>query len=131
MEHVLPWRVHYEDTDAGGVVYHGRYLGFCDRARSELLLENGFDFYARHGDGEYLVVVEANLRFRGPARLGDRLEIRTVCGGLGRVRATALQKIYRDGQLLVEAEITVACVGANGRPRRLPEKFVRVMEKYL
>lgn len=130
MEHVLPMRIHYEDTDAGGVVYHGRYLGFFDRGRSELLLENGFDFYERHNEGELLVVVEANLKFRKPAKLGDVIEVRTVCGSLGRARATAFQRICRGDDLLVAATITVACLGSSGKPRRLPEKFVAVMKKY-
>jgi acyl-CoA thioester hydrolase len=130
MEHIFPLRIYYEDTDAGGVVHHGKYLGLFERARSELLLENGFDFYERHNRGEFLVVVEVNLKFRRPARLGDMVEVRTVCGGLGKARAKAHQKMYRGDELLVEAMITVAYLGGDGTPRRLPEDFVKVMKKY-
>ena len=130
MEHVLPLKIYYEDTDAGGVVYHGRYLGFFDKGRSELLLENGFDFFERHKSGEFLVVVEANVKYRRPAKLGDTVEVRTTCGKISAAKATACQRMYRGEELLVEARITIACLGSDGRPRVLPEEFTEVMNKY-
>jgi acyl-CoA thioester hydrolase len=75
--HVLPLRVYYEDTDAGGVVYHGRYLGFAERGRTEMMRAIGFDMGAIVASGVAIAVRHCAVDYRGPARLDDAIEVAT------------------------------------------------------
>lgn len=116
--HVLPVRVYFEDTDAGGVVYHARYLAFCERARSDFLRLLGI--HQSQVDGMFFVVRHMTCDFLKPARLDDLLEVETRFGTLTGARMILAQKVRRDGVLLFEATVTVALVDHQGRPRRLP-----------
>ncbi len=119
-----PVRVYYEDTDAGGVVYHASYLRFMERARTEWLRSHGFDQGAlRERLGVLFVVRRIEVDFRRPARLDDEL---TVSARLREVRPARLlldQAVGREGEApLCEARVEVACLdAASGRPRRIPE----------
>lgn len=124
-EHRFAIRVYYEDTDAGGVVYHANYLRFLERARTDMLAVAGADIAAAQasGAGGY-VVASAALHFRAPARLGDGL---LVLSRLEQVRSAACvvqQRVMRDQQVLVDGRLTVAWVGADGRPRRQPAEWI-------
>lgn len=124
-EHRFAVRVYYEDTDAGGVVYHANYLRFFERARSDMLALAGADIATalRAGEGGY-VVAEAALKYLRPARLGDAL---TITSRLEDVRTAACviqQRVIRDDQVLVEGRLTVAFVGPDGRPRRQPAPWL-------
>jgi acyl-CoA thioester hydrolase len=128
-EHRFAVRVYYEDTDAGGVVYHANYLRFCERARTDMLALAGADIAAAlaAGEGGY-VVSAAKLDYRMPARLGDAL---IVASRLAQVRASSCviqQRVMRDDQLVVDAHITVAWVGSDGRPRRQPRAWITAFE---
>nr|WP_174273163.1 YbgC/FadM family acyl-CoA thioesterase [Sphingomonas bacterium] len=124
-EHYLPIRIYYEDTDAGGVVYHANYLRYFERARWEMLALCGADHLAalHGGEGSY-VVVEATLRYEKPARLGDRV---TIVSRLIEVRASSCvvqQKVMRGDALLVAGRIRVAFVAPGGKPRRQPAAWI-------
>jgi acyl-CoA thioester hydrolase len=118
-------RVYWEDTDAGGVVYHAGYLRFLERARTEVLrglgveqaqlaAEAGIAFAVRSLQAEYLK----------PARLDDLVEVVTTIGELGRAQAVFLQRIERGGELLVEATVRVACLDlARGRAAAMPKNI--------
>lgn len=106
-----PVRVFYEDTDAGGVVYHANYLNFSERARTEWLrhltigrerLQNEF--------GLMFVVRRANIEWRRPARLDDLLMVETRLLGMGKVRMTLAQTITRGETLLATIDIEVVAV---------------------
>lgn len=119
----FPIRVYYEDTDAGGIVYHANYLRFAERARTEMLRCLGFDqerLRSEHGLG--FVVRRCGIDFRAPARLDDRLEVRTWFASLRGAALEARQAIHNatDGALLVVLDLTIALVNAAGRPARLP-----------
>lgn len=119
--HRYALRVFYEDTDAGGVVYHANYLRWFERARSDLLDVLGIDQRAalEQGTGLY-TVAEANLRYRAPARLGDAVEIETFALSVGRVACTLRQVARRGGTTLCEATVKVGFIGPEGRPRPQP-----------
>jgi acyl-CoA thioester hydrolase len=123
-EHRYAVRVYYEDTDAGGVVYHASYLRFCERARTDMLALAGADIATALADGQGgYVVARAELNYRAPARLGDAL---VVASRVVDVRSSACviqQRVMRDDQLVVDATITVAWVGPDGRPRRQPRDW--------
>ena len=115
-------RIYYEDTDAGGVVYHAGYLGFFERARTEFLRQRGFSVKQLHDEGFIFPVVRAEIDFRSPARLDDLLRIDTTVLEAGRSFFTLRQRALRepDGRLLAEAKITLVCASAAMKARRLP-----------
>ena len=117
-----PVRVYWEDTDAGGVVYHAQYLAFMERARSEWLRGLGFDqTLLRERDDRVFVVRAMDLDFRAPARLDDQLSVSVAlleCRGASFVLA---QRIERNGALLVEATVKIASLCASTfRPSPIP-----------
>jgi acyl-CoA thioester hydrolase len=119
-----PIRVYYEDTDAGGVVYHASYLRFLERARTEWLRSRGIvqtSVVREHG--VLFVVTELRSSFRSPARLDDCLSASCRLTDLGGVRLAFSQTLLRDSDnaLLVEAEVEAACLdAASFRPKRIP-----------
>ena len=117
------YRVYWEDTDAGGVVYHARYLNFMERARSDWLLALGFpQVDLREHQGCLFVVTSVTMNFFAPARLEDELAVSVAVEALRAASMTMLQQVRRgDGRVLVEASIEIACLNAaNFRPTRVP-----------
>ncbi len=120
---IHPVRVYWEDTDAGGVVYHAQYVAFLERARTEWLraLGKGQELLRREHDLVFAVRA-MRIDFRLPARLDDALD---VCVALRQCRRASLvlaQEVRRDGTLLLDAEVRVAALSASGfRPRAIPQ----------
>ena len=88
-------RIYYEDTDAGGIVYHVNYIKFCERARSEMFFSSGLDF----DENRSFVVVNINANFIKPAVLGDLLEVRSQVVQIKKASVTLRQEIYKIGRL--------------------------------
>lgn len=127
--HTLALRVYYEDTDFGGVVYYANYLKFIERGRTEALRALGVDQRALKAAGLVFVVRRLAADYLSPARFDDVLEVRTVIGRVRGASIDAAQEVLRDGVALFRAEVQVACMGADGRPRRLPADVrARLME---
>lgn len=122
-------RVYYEDTDAGGVVYHARYLGFMERARTEFLRARGVSVRELADEGCIFPVVRMEIDFRAAAVHDDLLNVETVAVDVGRTSFTVRQRITRasDSRLLVEAMVTLVCVRPGMKARRLPEPLVNVL----
>lgn len=124
--HVLPVRVYFEDTDAGGVVYHASYVRFCERGRTDFLRLLGTDA-RRLIDGSTsrepaaFVVRRMSFDFYRPARMDDLLEVETRVKELGGASVTLIQTVMRDGKRIVEAEVTVVLVSMSGKPLRLSD----------
>ncbi len=127
MENKFAVRVYYEDTDAGGVVYHSNYLKFAERARTELLRENGFSQHELMQHDLAFVVHHMSIDFRQPAVLDDSLIIKTKIKELKRVSLVFFQSIYHEnGTLLCELTVNVACVKLlNKKPRAIPTEIIR------
>ncbi len=126
----FPVRVYFENTDAGGVVYHAEYLKFMERARTEWLRHLGFDHQALARQHRVVfVVTAAAVDFLRAARLDDNLAVSVQLESLGKVRCVFVQEIRREDDLLVKARITVACVtGEQFKPVEIPEALRRKME---
>ena len=109
-EHRL--RNYFEDTDAGGIVYHANYLRYFERARGELLRELGYAQNAMLGGELPLIVVSrVEMNFRRPARIDDLLVVKTRIAKLRKASVVFTQTIEREsGELLVEASIRCAAV---------------------
>lgn len=123
--HRLPVRVYYEDTDAGGVVYHARYLCFAERARTEMLRSAGVEQRVLRDEADGVFVVRrAVTEFVRPARLDDALVVETALRYVRGARLGFMQSIKRDGQVLVTFDIEVVFISSDMRPRRLPPWLV-------
>ena len=124
-EHRFALTVYFEDTDTAGVVYYANYLKFMERARSDMLRAVGIDQQAMlQGDGSAYFVVEVDIKYRRPARLGDDL---LVVSNVEQVRASSVdihQRVMRGPELLTDAKVTAAFLDGQGRPRRQPADWV-------
>ena len=123
-----PVRVYYEDTDAGGVIYHTNYIKYFERARTEWLRSLGFS-QARlaQEEGVLFTVVTLSTDFKRPGRLDDALVVRSTAALAGAASVQFSQEIWRDGEsppLLASGTVKVACLDATAfRPRRLPDSL--------
>ncbi len=119
-----PVRVYWEDTDAGGVVYHTNYLRYLERARSEWLRSQGIaQQRLRETHGLLFVVADASIRFLASAQLDDELDA-TIASFTRRSASIVFNQYIlrrRDGLRLIEARVRAACVSAQDfRPHRIP-----------
>ena len=122
--YTLPVRVYFQDTDAGGVVYHASYVNFMERARTEWLRERyGYSNAGlMYEFGVAFVVRSLKLDYLKPALLDDLLAVSAQIKDVGRSRVTLLQSVMRGDELLVEAEIHLVCVAmSNFKPVGIPE----------
>ncbi|HEX6633999.1 MAG TPA: tol-pal system-associated acyl-CoA thioesterase [Usitatibacter sp.] len=126
----FPVRVYYENTDAGGVVYHAEYLKFLERARTEWLRHLGFDHQGlARTHRVQLIVTSLAVDFAKPARLDDTLAVGVQLESLGKARCVFAQEIRREDEVLARAKVTVACVsGDSMKPTEIPEPLRRKME---
>jgi len=119
-------RVYYEDTDAGGVVYHSNYLKFMERARTEWLRHVGFE---RDELSMVFVVCSAQLNFKKPAKLNDLLTITSEIVKTGRGSFEVEQIITAESTTLVQGLVKVACVNPQTfRPVAIPSALLTKME---
>lgn len=126
----FPQRVYFEDTDAGGVVYHAQYIKFLERARTEWLRYLGFTSSELERKYKMLFVVsEIAVEFVKPARLDDAINISVSIENLGRVRLTFHQEIRRGEDILVKARVLVAVVAVESfKPIEIPADLKKKME---
>lgn len=124
-EYRLSLRVYYEDTDAGGVVYHARYLAFAERARTEALREAGVPHSAlTAGHGLSFVVRRAEIDYLRPARLDEELVVVTGPWAMRGASVNVQQRFEAAGQDVATLHIRLACVRqADGRPARIPDRW--------
>ncbi len=126
-----PIRVYWEDTDAGGMVYHAAYVHFLERARSEWLRAHGISQQAlREREDVVFAVRDMQLDYLAPARLDDLLAVESRLVEAGRASLIFAQRISRvaDARVMVEARVRVACLTASGfRPRALPAMLCSVL----
>jgi acyl-CoA thioester hydrolase len=124
-EHRFALSVYFEDTDAYGIVYYANYLKFMERARSDMIRAVGVDQAAElKASGSAYAVVEVDIKYRRPARLGDDLQ---VVSSVQQVRASSVdiqQRVMRGPELLTDAKVTAAFLDGEGRPKRQPKQWV-------
>ncbi|ODP96573.1 tol-pal system-associated acyl-CoA thioesterase [Salinivibrio sp. SS2] len=120
-----PIRIYYEDTDAGGVVYHANYLKYFERARTELLREAGVNQHTLFDDNIAFVVRHMDIDFRRGARLDDALEVVTTVSGIGRATLTFCQTLVNsEQQTLCAATVKIACVDPTVmKPKSIPTQI--------
>ena len=118
-----PTRVYWEDTDAGGVVYHAQYLAFMERARTEWLRARGHgQELLRDAHGLVFAVRAMRIDFRLPARLDDELQVTVALMECRRASLVLAQEVLRGGTRLLDAQVRVAALGADTfKPRAVPD----------
>ena len=120
----LPIRVYFQDTDAGGVVYHASYVNFMERARTEWLRERyGYSNAGLMREfGVVFVVRSLRLDYFKPALLDDLLEVTAQIKDIGRSRLTLLQNVRRGDEVLTGGEVHLVCVSVESfKPVSVPE----------
>ncbi|AZI14904.1 tol-pal system-associated acyl-CoA thioesterase [Avibacterium paragallinarum] len=124
-DNLMPIRVYYEDTDAGGVVYHARYLHFFERARTEYLRQLGFSQQHLLNERNYAFVVKTmQIDYRLAAKLDDLLMVETTVSGIKGATILFSQQIKRDNVVICTAEVKVACVDLSKmKPAAIPEEI--------
>jgi acyl-CoA thioester hydrolase len=124
-EHHFALCVYFEDTDAFGIVYYANYLKFMERARSDLIRAVGVDQAEElRRSGSAYAVVEVDIRYRKPGRLGDELQVVTT---VDQVRASSVhiqQRVMRGPEQLTDARVVAAFLDREGRPKRQPHDWV-------
>jgi len=118
-----PTRVYWEDTDAGGVVYHAQYLAFLERARTEWMRARGHGQDRLRTEHDLVFAVRAmRIDFRLPARLDDALQVTVALRECRRASLVMAQSIRRDDALLLDAEVRIAALSADSfKPRPIPQ----------
>mgnify|MGYP001792224798 CR=1 FL=1 len=124
-------RVYYQDTDAGGVVFHATYMDFFERARMEWMRAQGFD--GTHLASRFrlvFIVRQLEVAYMKPALLYDLVMVSAAVEKMGRAQLTFAQEVMRNGEILVRATINVACVGVDDlKPMPFPEEIRAVLER--
>ena len=128
-EHRFAVRVYFEDTDAGGVVYHASYLRFMERARSDMLRLSGIDQRGAIGEEGVYAVSDLAIRYRRPTRLDDALLVASRVTVIRAAACTIQQRVMRDGELVAEADVTVAFLSTRGRPKRQPAAWIATFRR--
>jgi acyl-CoA thioester hydrolase len=125
-----PVRVYYEDTDAGGIVYHANYLRFMERARTEWLRRLGFEQDELSEREQVIFVVKKiDIDYRAPARFNDEIDVRCAITRCGRASIEFDQDIVRDEVTLCRAQVKVGCVSTtNMRPCAIPTHLYAEMQ---
>ena len=128
-----PARVYWEDTDAGGVVYHARYLAFMERARSEWMRARGWEQDTLRGRDDLVFVVRAmDIDFRAPARLDDQLQVSVALVECRGASFVVSQQVLRGGELLAAARVRIAALAASTfRPRPIPQPLQSELKSLL
>ena len=123
--HSLPIRIYYEDTDAGGLVYHANYLRYAERGRTEMLRDLGFahsKLLHEHALG--FVVRHVEIDYQRPAILDDMLSVQSEITRIGGASFDILQTIVRDDQVLCVIKVVIVCVNVKtGKAVRLPDEI--------
>ncbi|HAT52879.1 MAG TPA: tol-pal system-associated acyl-CoA thioesterase [Betaproteobacteria bacterium] len=126
-------RIYYQDTDAGGVVYHARYLDFFERARADWLRHLSFESSRLVRDfGVILVVRKLALNYHHPARLDDEVDVSVDAVDVGRAQVTIAQSVRRAGLMLADASVNLALIHAcKFMPVRFPLALKEALQHYV
>ena len=121
------FKIYYEDTDSGGVVYYANYLKFIERARSEIIKSLGFsNTNLREKFNLFFIVKYCNINYKKPAKLEDELIVFTSVVSLSKTSLVMKQDVKRHDDLVVEAEVCLVAVDMEGKPTKIPEELKKL-----
>ena len=116
-------RVYYEDTDAGGITYHTRYINFCERERSEIFFQRGM--IPSQGEESGFVVRDIRASFLATSTLGDMLEVTSKILTLKKSSMILLQEIFKGEEKIFSMEVVLVYID-KGKPCRIPDHFKEI-----
>ena len=123
-------KVYYEDTDASGRVYHANYLKFLERGRTNLIYQTNLTHLILINKFDIIFVVKnISINFKKPAFFEDSIEVISTVRELNRVKINFSQKIYKESDLLIDAEVLVIPVNTKGKITKLPNELYIILEK--
>ena len=123
-------KVYYEDTDASGRVYHANYLKFLERGRTNLIYQTNLTHQILINKFDIIFVVKnISINFKKPAFFEDSIEVISTVRELNRVKINFSQKIYKESDLLIHAEVLVIPVNTKGKITKLPNELYIILEK--
>ena len=131
--HHLPARVYYEDTDFSGIVYHANYLRYFERGRSDFLRVAGIHHSELAAAAEPLAfaVNKMEIEFLRPARIDDALVVKTAFETMRGPRILVAQRLEKQGEVLVKAQVQVCCISLTGRARKPPPMLLERLKPFL
>lgn len=126
-----PITVYYEDTDAGGVVYHANYLNFFERARTEYLRHLGIEQQGLLTLKTGFVVRHMDIDFIQAAKLDDQLIVHTQVTQIKKASLSFYQKLVNlDGIILCQAQVKIACVNMEKmKPQAIPTTILSELKR--
>ena len=125
-------KIYYEDTDSGGVVYYANYLKFFERARSEVIYSFKLSnkILLNHY-GILIIVKSCNIKYIRPAKLEDKLTIKSKVKSITKTSFIMNQVIHREKQFITEADTHLVSVDRSGKPKKIPEILNKKLKKIL
>ncbi|MDX8398354.1 MAG: tol-pal system-associated acyl-CoA thioesterase [Mariprofundaceae bacterium] len=128
----FPIRIYYEDTDHAGVVYYANYLKFMERGRTEFLRQHDIQLdQIQQQLGVLFAVTQANIRYIKPALFNDEIHIQSLLTRAHGARLAFIQRVWRNNELLAEADITLACIDDQQKACRIPKQLLPILESQL
>jgi len=127
-EFYIEKRVYYHDTDAGEVVYYSRYLDHLEEGRTELFRSRGLDLKVLAEQDIYFVVARVEADFKAPAEYQDLLRIYTTIDKMRTAAILCTQRVMRDSTLIMQAKITLVCIGGDFKPKPVPAEIRKALE---
>ncbi len=124
--HFIRFRVRYAEVDRMGQVHSSRFPVYMEMGRTEMLRATGLTYRGLEAEGVLLVVARLSITWHQPARYDDVLILETTLDRATTARIDHGYRFTREGVLLAEGKTTLACVSADGRPRRLPGSLLEV-----
>ena len=123
-EHTIELRVRYDEVDPMGYVHHSNYLKYFEIGRTELLRASGGCYRTMEEQGQLVVVVRVDCRYRKPAKYDDLLSIQTRIDRVTAAKIIHEYCITRDAETLVDATVTLAVIDRNGMLQRVPQELI-------
>ena len=125
-EFIYNFKVYYEDTDAGGVVYYANYLKFLERARSEAIYSIGFSNLDLKRTNDVIIVVKScYINYKRPAKFEDKLSVHSSIISISKASFKMNQIIIRQEEKITEAEVVLVAINSSGKPTKLPEELLK------
>tara|TARA_B100000989_G_scaffold283868_1_gene250123 strand:- start:2319 stop:2741 length:423 start_codon:yes stop_codon:yes gene_type:complete len=125
------FKVYYEDTDSGGVVYYANYLKFLERARTEALFSIGFSNSKIKDIHNSLIIVKScNIEYKKSAHLEDELTVRSFVKSITKTSFFMNQIITKEDQIIVEAQVHLVFINKDGKPIKIPDEIYSKFKPY-
>ena len=127
----ISYRVYYEDTDSGGVVYYANYLKYLERARTEALFSIGFSNRKVQEKFNSLIIVKScNIEYKKSAHLEDELSVRSFVKSITKTSFFMNQIITKNDEIIVEAQIHLVFINSEGKPVKIPDEIYSKFKPY-